>query len=135
MRKSSVRQFAEAYYDVATGASAQERVAIAKEFLKLLARQRLLRKMPRIFAELDRITAERGGPEVVSIRSAVHMDEKADAQLTENLEKSLGRKVKLNNVHDAKLLAGAKIQVGDTLIDNSLASRLASLKAHLLESS
>ena len=56
-----------------------------------------------------------------------------DAELTKNLELALKQKVKIRHVHEAKLLAGVKIQVGDRLIDNALSSRLAALKSHLLQ--
>ena len=69
----------------------------------------------------------------MKVRSAKTITAAEDAELTENLEKALHQKVKIRHVHEAKLLAGVKIQVGDRLIDNALASRLSTLKSHLLQ--
>lgn len=133
MRKASVRQYAEAYLSAAQAASAKERVEVADRLVQTLARQRQLRLIPRIAAELERLIAEQGGPIIVKVRSAKTLSPAEDTELTANLEKALNQKVKIRHVHEAKLLAGVKIQVGDRLIDNALSSRLANLKAHLLQ--
>lgn len=133
MRKASVRQYAEAYLSAAQAAPAKDRVAVADQLVRTLARQRQLRLVPRIAAELERLIAEKGGPVIVKVRSAKALTAAEDTELTANLEKALNQKVKIRHVHEAKLLAGVKIQVGDRLIDNALASRLATLKSHLLQ--
>ncbi len=133
MRKASIRQYAEAYLGAAKAASAAERTEIADRLIQLLARQRQLRLVPRIAAELERLIAEQGGPMVVKVRSAKTLTETEDAALAKNLEASLKRKIKLRHVHEPRLLAGVKIQVGDQLIDSSLSSRFANLKVHLLQ--
>lgn len=133
MRKASVRQYAEAYLSAAQAAPVKDRVAVADRLVQTLARQRQLRLIPRIAAELERLIAEQGGPVIVRVRSAKALTAPEDAELTANLEKALNQKVKIRHVHEAKLLAGVKIQVGDRLIDNALASRLSTLKFHLLQ--
>jgi len=133
MRKASVRQYAEAYLSAAQAAPVKDRVAVADRLVLTLARQRQLRLVPRIAAELERLIAEQGGPIIVKVRSAKAINAEEDAELTANLEKALNQKVKIRHVHEAKLLAGVKIQVGDRLIDNALASRLSTLKSHLLQ--
>lgn len=133
MRKASVRQYAEAYLSAAQAASAQDRAAVADRLVHTLARLRQLRLVPRIAAELERLIAQQGGPVIVKVRSAKTLTAGDDAELTANLEKALNQKVKIRHVHEAKLLAGVKIQVGDRLIDNALASRLATLTSHLLQ--
>lgn len=132
MRKFTIRQLAEAYLEATKTAGAKAYPEVADRFITLLARQRRLRLLPRIASELERLIAEQGGPLVVKVRSAQALDAAMDAALTKNLEKSLGRSVKLRHIHEAKLLNGVKIQVGDKLIDNAMSSRLTSLKAHLL---
>jgi len=133
MRKASVRQYAEAYLSAAQAAPVEDRAAVADRLVRTLARQRQLRLIPRIAAELERLIAEQGGPVIVKVRSAKALSAPEDAELTTNLEKALNQKVKIRHVHEAKLLAGVKIQVGDRLIDNALASRLSTLKSHLLQ--
>lgn len=133
MRKASVRQYAEAYLSAAQAASVQDRAAVADRLVHTLARLRQLRLVPRIAAELERLIAQQGGPVIVKVRSAKTLTTGDDAELTANLEKALNQKVKIRHVHEAKLLAGVKIQVGDRLIDNALASRLATLTSHLLQ--
>ena len=134
MRKFTIRQLAEAYLEATKAAGVKAYPQVASRFIAMLARQRRLRLVPRVAAELERLIAEQGGPLVVSVRSAQALTTSMDTALTKNLEKALGRAVKLRHVHEAKLLHGVKIQVGDELIDNSMSSRLTSLKAHLLNS-
>jgi F-type H+-transporting ATPase subunit delta len=133
MRKATVRQYAEAYLSAAQAAPVQERVEVADRLVRTLARQRQLRLVPRIATELERLIAEQGGPLIVKVRSAKAFTTAEDTELSANLEKALNQKVKIRHVHEPKLLAGVKIQVGDRLIDNALASRLATLKSHLLQ--
>jgi len=133
MRKATVRQYAEAYLSAAQAAPVQERVEVADRLVRTLARQRQLRLVPRIATELERLIAEQGGPLIVKVRSAKAFTAVEDTELSANLEKALNQKVKIRHVHEPKLLAGVKIQVGDRLIDNALASRLATLKSHLLQ--
>lgn len=133
MRKYSIRQLAEAYQAATKTAGPKAYADVAGRFITFLARQRRMRLMPRIAAELERLIAEQGGPLVVKVRSAQALTTAMDATLTKNLEKALGRAVKIRHVHDAKLLQGIKIQVGDELIDNAMSSRFAALQAHLLK--
>lgn len=132
MRKFTIRQLAEAYLEATKTAGVKMYPEVAGRFITMLARQRRLRLVPRVAAELERLIAEQGGPLVVQVRSAQALTAAMDSSLTKNLEKALGRTVKLRHVHEAKLLHGVKIQVGDELIDNAMSSRLSSLKAHLL---
>lgn len=132
MRKFTIRQLAEAYLEATKAAGVKMYPEVAGRFITMLARQRRLRLVPRVAAELERLIAEQGGPLVVQVRSAQALTAAVDSTLTKNLEKALGRTVKLRHFHEAKLLHGVKIQVGDELIDNAMSSRLSSLKVHLL---
>ena len=60
MRKASVRQYAEAYLSAAQAAPVKDRVEVADRLVRTLARQRQLRLIPRIAAELERLIAEQG---------------------------------------------------------------------------
>jgi F-type H+-transporting ATPase subunit delta len=130
MRKFSARQYAEAYLDIMQSLSVKERVGFADRFIRILARQRSLRLVPRIAKAVEDIIAERGGPILVTVRCPKTVETDVDQNLAANLEAALQRKVKVRHIHQPNLLAGIKIQVGDRLIDNTLSTRLANLKAH-----
>ena len=86
----------------------------------------------RIISALERLIAEAGGPMVVEVKSVKTMDEQTSLKLKQQLEKFLNRPVKIRSQASPRILAGVKIQVGDQLVDNSLASRLNDLKQQLL---
>lgn len=132
MSKFTVSQYAAAYQSAVKDKTGKDREEIAYQLIKLLARQRRIKIIPRIISALERLIAEAGGPAVVKVKSARAMDEQTSSELKQQLEKSLNRKVQIRRQAAPKILAGAKIQIGDQLIDNSLASRLNDLKQQLL---
>ena len=71
-------------------------------------------------AERDRAVAE--------VRSAVALDADTVRRLEEALSSSTGKQVEVKAVVDPTVLGGVVAQIGDTVIDGSLRSRLESLR-------
>ncbi|MFA6587542.1 MAG: ATP synthase F1 subunit delta [Patescibacteria group bacterium] len=135
MSKFTVNQYAAAYQAAVKDKAGKEREVIAHNLVKTLAYRRQIKLLPRIMTALERLIAEAGGPIVVKIKATSKPDEQTCGILKQQLEKALGREVKVRCQVDPKILAGIKIQIGDQLIDNSLASRLFNLKKQLLTNS
>ena len=132
MSKFTVSQYAAAYQAAVKDKTGKDREEIAYQLIKLLARQRRIKMITRIISALERLIAEAGGPMVVKVKSVKTMDEQISLKLKQQLEKFLNRPVKIRSQASPRILAGVKIQVGDQLVDNSLASRLNDLKQQLL---
>jgi len=135
MSKFTVNQYAAAYQAAVKDKSPKELDDIAFRLVSNLAHRRQIKLIPRIITALEKLIAEQGGPIVVKVKAAQALTEATKAELHGELEKALGRQVKIRTWIDHKLVAGIKIQIGDVMIDNSLQSRLTNLKQQLLTNS
>ncbi len=86
------------------------------------------RDLPAIINELVRISAAEGNKELAEVRSAVALTDDQKARLAEALGKATGKQVELKVVLDPTVLGGVVAQVGDTVIDGSIKTRLEQLK-------
>jgi F-type H+-transporting ATPase subunit delta len=87
------------------------------------------RDLVSIIDELVRLSAEEGNKELAEVRSAVALTDDQKARLAEALGKATGKKVELKVVLDESVLGGLVAQIGDTVIDGSVRTRLEQLKS------
>ena len=76
---------------------------------------------------VQRAAAERGQA-VAEVRSAVPLSDEQQTRLAAALTTSLGRQVTVRNVVDPTVVGGVVAQVGDTLFDGSVRTRLTQLR-------
>jgi F-type H+-transporting ATPase subunit delta len=76
-------------------------------------------------AEYVRLAAERRDRLVARVTAAVPLTEEQSSRLAAALAAQLGRQVHLNVELDPAVVGGMTIQIGDTVYDGSVASRLA----------
>jgi F-type H+-transporting ATPase subunit delta len=69
---------------------------------------------------------------VAEVRSAVPLSDEQRERLVAALEKSTRRQVTLKVVVDPDLVGGLSVTMGDTVIDGSVASRLAAVRSSLI---
>jgi F-type H+-transporting ATPase subunit delta len=86
------------------------------------------RDLPAIIDELVRLSAAEGNREVAEVRSAVDLSDDQKQRLAAALEAKTGKKVELKVIIDPTVLGGLVAQVGDTVIDGSVKTRLQQLK-------
>ena len=86
------------------------------------------RDLPAIIDELVKLSAAEGNKEVAEVRSAVDLTDDQKQRLAAALEAKTGKKVELKVIIDPTVLGGLVAQVGDTVIDGSVKSRLQQLK-------
>ena len=86
------------------------------------------RDLPAIIDELVKLSAAEGNKEVAEVRSAVALSDDQKQRLAAALEAKTGKKVELKVVIDPTVLGGLVAQVGDTVIDGSIKTRLQQLK-------
>ena len=86
------------------------------------------RDLPAIIDELVKLSAAEGNREVAEVRSAVELTDDQKQRLAAALEAKTGKKVELKVIIDPTMLGGLVAQVGDTVIDGSVKSRLQQLK-------
>ena len=54
------------------------------------------------------------------------------SDLKSNIKSKINMDISINNIEDKKILGGIKLQVGNTLIDGSLATKLEKLKQSMI---
>lgn len=96
----------------------------------LLERQRIA-LLPAIARSYADIVDRRAGIEKAKITTPVELGSADRDELVRRLERSSGRKIKAAFAVDPSLLGGAKVQVGDHVIDASLSARLDELARQL----
>jgi len=87
------------------------------------------RDLTDIIDELVRISAAEGNKELAEVRAAVALTDDQKVRLAEALGKATGKQVELKVVIDPSVLGGLVAQVGDTVIDGSVRSKLDQLKS------
>jgi len=87
------------------------------------------RDLPAIIDELVKLSAAEGNREVAEVRSAVELTDDQKQRLAAALEAKTGKKVELKVIIDSTVLGGLVAQVGDTVIDGSVKTRLQQLKS------
>jgi F-type H+-transporting ATPase subunit delta len=99
-----------------------------QNFLKVIIENHRTSALSDIYQQYTRLTVEASNSKEVSVITAFAMTEAQMTELTSSLEKRLDCKVQLVCTVDEELIGGAVIRIGDTVLDNSLVSRLTRLK-------
>jgi F-type H+-transporting ATPase subunit delta len=89
------------------------------------------RDLPEIIRQLVERSAAEANKEVAEVRSAVELSAAQRERLAQALSTATGKQVSLKVVVDPSVLGGIVAQVGDTVIDGSVRSRLEQLKQAL----
>ncbi len=94
----------------------------------LMAQKDRTSQIPFIAAEFDRLLQLHRKEASGEVVSAVPLNEAQNSQLTEQLLRITGFKVRLNHKLDPSILGGLVVRVGDHMIDSSVATQLNLLK-------
>src|SRR5919106_4438711 len=86
------------------------------------------RELPSIIRQLVDMSAAEADKEVAEVRSAVALTDDQRKRLAEALGKATGKQVEVKVVVDPSVLGGIVAQVGDTVIDGTVRTRLDQLK-------
>lgn len=100
-------------------------------YLELLADNRRLRELPEIAALFEQLKRDAEHVLKVRVRSAVPLDDDQALRLVEALKRRYRSDIELERAIDPSMLGGATIDIGETVIDGSLKTRLAQLETAL----
>jgi F-type H+-transporting ATPase subunit delta len=87
------------------------------------------RDLTAIIDELVKLSAAEGDKELAEVRSTVELTDDQKQRLVAALEAKTGKKIELKVIIDPTVLGGLVAQVGDTVIDGSIKTRLQQLKS------
>lgn len=109
------------------GKASAQTVAIVRH-LVLLPRGRRIGEM---LAHAASVVADQAGTVIATVTSAAPVDDARLERLKAGLSRRYGRGITLNQVIDPSLVGGLRVQIGDDVIDGSVATRLHDLKLQL----
>lgn len=111
-------------------ATAGEPKAI-RSLLDLLLERERIALFPQIAAAYADLVERRAGIVKGKITTAKELSASDRRELVDRLERSSGMKIRAAFAVDESLIGGAKVQIGDRLIDSSLKAQLAELEREL----
>jgi F-type H+-transporting ATPase subunit delta len=106
-----------------------EASTLTTNFLLLLAAKRRLRALDSIIASYTHLLAKLKGEVEAEVTSARPLSETETGELKAILKTRLGREPRLHTRVDAALLGGLVVKVGSRMIDSSIATKLAGIRA------
>jgi len=102
-------------------------------FLKVLIRHGRFDMLPLVQNIATKLQEEAAGKKRIRVRSARALSDSSRSKIVAHLKSTFGFEPVLQETVDASLLGGVILQVGDTVYDSSLRSRLKQLKGRLVE--
>lgn len=89
------------------------------------------RRIAELLRSATAIVADEAGLAVATVTTAAAISPEQFARLSAALSTSYGRGLRINHVIDPTLVGGVRVQLGDEIIDGSVASRLNDLRLQL----
>lgn len=104
-----------------------------QNFIKVLANNHRLLVLNKITEEYNQLVREHNETIAVTIFTAESLSDVEQQKLQAALERKVKQQVKTDYQVDKTLIGGLVVQIGDSVIDNSIAGQLSRLKASLVE--
>jgi F-type H+-transporting ATPase subunit delta len=105
--------------------------ATVRSLMVLLLETDRIALVPQIALAFGDLVDRREGIAKARITTAVPLDEAAGRELVRRLERTSGLRLRATFAVDANLIGGAKVQIGDHLIDSSVYAKLTALGRQL----
>lgn len=89
------------------------------------------RRIAALLRQAASIVADEAGLAVATVTSATPIDDKQLGRIATALSKANGRDLRINHVIDPSIVGGIRVQIGDEVIDGSVATKLNDLRLQL----
>ena len=107
--------------------------SLFKNFLNFLIKKRRFFFIERILKSFIETCSRKRGELKAELRSAKNLSNDEISKITELLTKNFNSKIRLNYKYDESLIGGLVIQVGSTMIDNSIKNKLQQIENTMIE--
>ncbi len=104
-----------------------------KNFLNFLIQKRRFFFIERILKSFIETCSRKRGELKAELKSAKNLSNDEITKITELLIKNFSSKIKLNYRYDESLIGGLVIQVGSTMIDNSIKNKLQQIENTMIK--
>ena len=109
-------------------AAAGELPAEGRGLVQALTGNKRLEALPMVAAQFERLKAEREGAMDAEIASAYALEGAELASLVADLERRFQKKIRPQVTIDQSLIGGARVRVGDLVIDGSVRGKLEAMR-------
>ena len=89
------------------------------------------RRIAELLRHAASIVADEAGLSIATVTTATQLNAAQLDRLGKGLAKTYGRELRINQIVDPALIGGVRVQIGDDVIDGSVASRLKELRLQL----
>ena len=107
--------------------------ALFKNFLNFLIQKRRFFFIESILESFIETCSIKRGELKAELKSAKNLSNDEITKITELLTKNFNSKIRLNYKYDESLIGGLVIQVGSTMIDNSIKNKLQQIENKMIE--
>lgn len=104
---------------------------ITANFLRMLLQNNRMRYFPEILDDFLKSANERKGIVAATVTTAAPLSPEEVQRIEERLARITGKHVAIESQTDASLLGGVTVQMGSTVYDGSIRTRLADIKRRL----
>ena len=103
----------------------------ARNFIRVLVEGERVSLLPQIAEMFETLKNDAEAMATATIESAMQLTEAQVAELKAALEKRFGRKIETTVTVNPDLIGGARVTVGDAVLDGSVQAKLAAMRAQL----
>lgn len=105
--------------------------AEAGNFIRILVEAERVTLLPQIAAMFDTLKNEAEATATATIESAFELTGAQISELRSALERRFGKKIETTVTVNPELIGGARVSVGDAVLDGSVQAKLAAMRAQL----
>ena len=106
---------------------------LLKNFLSFLVIKRRFFYIEQILKSFIETCSQKRGELKAELKSAKELSNDEISKITDELTKNFSSKIKLNYKHDESLIGGLIVQVGSTMVDNSIKNKLQQIENRMIE--
>lgn len=134
MKVRSLKTVAEAIYETTHGKTGAELSTALSNVVSFLDTHQLLGKSKEILSLLEQNIDMKEHIVRAKVTTALPLSKKFHDELEDNLKKRYkAKEIEIDTVENKNIINGIKIEVGDEIIDLTLAHRLHQLQTHLIK--